>query len=229
MVNETIGISVPDLYDKFVSIENRDFKKMAKTFNLPEEYIEIIPDNLTNIFSAEDEERLNQLLSKYGLKLIEQFDENNYIIEKDININVNSKEMIANKYTLSISSQKVYGAITNTIKELFDDPEFLELCKGKIPTKELEEIKTSYNKSLEETPAEDIEDKILNISLYAVEGRTVKTELTVDQNEAYCIIENNGDESLITLATIEPKSETNEIGRTSLITIKYQNYIHLYS
>ncbi|MBR3613681.1 MAG: hypothetical protein IKL55_00685 [Clostridia bacterium] len=220
LVNETLGISIPDLYDKFVSVENRDFKKMAKTFNLPEEYIEIIPDKLTSIFSIEDEERISQLLSKYGLKIMEKLDENNYIIEKDININVNSKEMIGNKYTLAISTQKIYGAITNTIKELLEDPEFLELCKGKIPAKELEEMKTSYNNALEETPTDDIEDKILNISLYAVDGRTVKTELTVDKNEAYFIIENNENESIITFATIEPKSDTNEIGTTSLVTIK---------
>ena len=46
LTNETFGIKIPDIYDKYVAIENRDFKKMAITFVLSEEYIEMLPDKI---------------------------------------------------------------------------------------------------------------------------------------------------------------------------------------
>ena len=37
---------------------------------------------------------------------MEQFEESNYMAEKNINIKVNSKDLVANKYTLSISCNR---------------------------------------------------------------------------------------------------------------------------
>lgn len=220
LTNETFGISVPDLYDKYVAIENRDFKKMAKTIEIPEEYIKMIPDKIPSSLTPEDEEKINQLANKYFTKIVDQFGENSYIAEKDINITVNSKEVITDKYTLSISSKAIYESVTTAITELLEDPEFTTLCQDRVTTEQLEELKTSYKEFLTQNPVSDIEEKKVNISVYAAEGKTVKTELKVDENEAYFAIDNNENESIIIFEVIEPKDEYISVGTTTTTTIK---------
>ena len=84
LTDETLGLKVPDLYDKYLAVENRDLKKIAETFELPEEYVEMIPDSIPGSFSAEEEEKITELTNKYITKITEQFEESNYMAEKNL-------------------------------------------------------------------------------------------------------------------------------------------------
>ncbi len=218
--NETFGISVPDLHDKYIAVENRDFKKMAKTFELSEEYIEQIPDKIPSGFSKEEEEKLTTLATNYLTKIVEQFEENAYIAEKDINITVNAKEIVADKYSLLMSTKNLYTLLTNTITELLDDPEFLELTKDRIKTEQLDELKNKYKEFLAENSVEDIEDQTIKISVYAADGRTVKTELKTDETESCFSIINSQTDYTIILTTVTPKNDYNDVGTTTTTTMK---------
>lgn len=221
LTNETFGIKIPDIYDKYVSIENRDFKKMAKTFELSEEYIEMLPDKIPSGLTKEEEEKLSALATKYVTKMVEQFEENAYIAEKDININVNQIELVADKYTLAISTKNLYTLLTNTITELLDDPEFLELTKDRINTEQLDELKNKYKEFLAENSVEDIEEQTIKISVYAADGRTVKTEIKADEGSEFnYFIINNETENLIVASTITPKSDYNKVETTTTTTMK---------
>ncbi len=220
LTDETFGIKVPDLYDKYIAVENRDFKKMAKTFNLSEEYINMIPDKIPSEMSEEDKLKIESLATKYITKIVEQFGENTYIAEKDIKINVNSKEILTDKYTLSIDSKPLYTAVTESIKELLDDPEFASLYEDRISKDIIENLKTSYNDFLTENPISDIENKTLNLSVYAADGKTVKTGFSVDDNEVYFALENSDAESTMIFYSSEPKSETNDVGTTTTSILK---------
>lgn len=221
LTNETFGIKIPDIYDKYVAIENRDFKKMAKTFELSEEYIEMLPDKIPSGLTKEEEEKLSALATKYVTKMVEQFEENAYIAEKDININVNQIELVADKYTLAISTKNLYTLLTNTITELLDDPEFLELTKDRINTEQLDELKNKYKEFLAENSVEDIEEQTIKISVYASDGRTVKTEIKADEGSEFnYFIINNETENLIVASTITPKSDYNKVETTTTTTMK---------
>lgn len=221
LTNETFGIKIPDIYDKYVAVENRDFKKMAKTFELSEEYIEMLPDKIPSALTKEEEEKISALATKYVTNMVEQFEENAYIAEKDININVNQIELVTDKYTLTMSTKSLYTILTNSITELLDDPEFLELTKDRIKTEQLDEFKNKYKEFLTENPAEDIEEQTIKISVYATDGRTVKTEIKTDEgNEFNYFIINNETENLIVASTITPKSDYNKIETTTTITMK---------
>ena len=220
LTDETFGIKVPDLYDKYIAVENRDFKKMAKTFNLSEEYINMIPDKIPSEMSEEDKLKIESLATKYVTKIVEQFGENTYIAEKDIKINVNSKEILTDKYTLSIDSKPLYTAVTESIKELLDDPEFASLYEDRISKDIIENLKTSYNDFLTENPISDIENKTLKLSVYAADGKTVKTGFSVDDNEVYFALENSDAESTMIFYSSEPKSETNDVGTTTTSILK---------
>lgn len=221
LTNETFGIKIPDIYDKFLAVENRDFKKIAKTFELSEEYIEQIPDKIPSGLTPEEEEKLTALSTKYVTKIVEHFGEDAYIAEKNINVTLNSQEIVTNRYTLSMTTKNLYTLLTNTVTELLEDPEFVELTKDRITTEQLDEIKTTYKDFLAENSVEDIEDQTIKISVYAADGRTVKTEMKADTGEEInFFIINNEEETIITASEITPKDEFNDIAFTTTTTIK---------
>lgn len=220
LTDETLGLKIPDLHDKYIAVENRDFKKMAKTFNLPDEYIKVIPDKIPEAMTDEQKEKIELLSNKYITKMTEQFDENSYIAEKDIQINVNEKQIVADRYSLVISTKTMYSTITTLLKELLEDPEFELLCQDRMTTEELDKLKTSYNDFLEENPVEEMEDESIKVSVYAADGQTVKSEIKMNENEVSAIIENGENESTIIVSTITAKSETNDVGLTTVATIK---------
>lgn len=221
LTNETFGIKIPDIYDKYLAVENRDFKKMAKTFELSEEYIEMIPDKIPSALTKEEEEKITALATKYLTKMVEQFEENAYIAEKDINVAVNKQELVTDKYTLTMSTKNLYTLLTNTITELLDDPEFLELTKDRIQTEQLDELKNKYKELLAENSVEDIEEEIVKISVYAAGGRTVKTEMKTDKGDEFnYFIINSETENLIVASTITPKSDYNKVETTTTTTMK---------
>ena len=221
LTNETFGIKIPDIYDKYVAVENRDFKKMAKTFELSEEYIEMLPDKIPSGLTKEEQEKLSVLATKYVTKMVEQFEENAYIAEKDININVNKTELVADKYTLTISTKTLYTILINTITELLDDQEFLELTNNRIQKEQLDELKNKYQEFLAENPAENIEEQTIKISVYAADGRTVKTEIKTDEGDEFnYFVINSETENLIVASTITPKSDYNKVETTTITTMK---------
>ena len=220
LTNETFGIRVPDLYDKYIAIENRDFKKMAKTFELSDEYIKMIPDKIPNGLTKEEEDKISSLLTKYFTQIIEQLEENAYIAEKDINITVNQTEKVADKYTLVMNTKNLYTLVIKAISELLDDPEFLELTKDRIKKEQLDEFKNKYKEFLAENSLENVEDQTIKISVYVSDGKTVKTEMKSDDGEMSFFIINNEKESIITTSVITPKGEYNDIETTTTTTIK---------
>lgn len=220
LTNETFGIKVPDLHDKYIAVENRDFKKMAKTFGLSDEYIEMVPDKIPTGLSKEEEKKITALATKYFNKAAEQFEETAYIAEKDITIILNQENLITDKYTLAISTKVLYTILTNTITELLDDPDFLAIINGRIDQKQLDELKSKYKEFLDQKTVEDIEDQTIKISVYALDGKTVKTEIKTDEEEAYFCIANNETESVITAVAVMPKNDYNDVGTTSTTIIK---------
>ena len=220
LTDETLGLKVPDLHDKYIAVENRDLKKIAKTFNLDDEYVEMIPDKIPSVMTEEEKEKINALATKYVTKIAEQFDENSYMAEKNINININSKEIVADRYTLNISTKTMYTTVISAFNELLEDPDFIALYQDRVSTDVIEKIKTAYNDFLENNSIEDVEDQTIKLSVYASGGITVKTELISEENEASIVMENNENESMMTLTSIEPKSDTNDVGTTTVTVFK---------
>ena len=220
LTDETLGLKVPDLHDKYLAVENRDLKKIAQTFNLPQEYVDMVPDKIPSSMSEEDKAKLEALSTKLITKITEQVDETSYIAEKDIQININSNDIVADRYSLSINTKAMYTTITTYIKELFDDPDFIALCQDKLTDEQLENLRTSYDKLLTENSVDDIEDKLIKLSVYAADGKNVKTEITMDEMEASVIIENNETESIMTFLSKMPKSDTNDVGVTTTAILR---------
>lgn len=225
--NETYGIKVPDLYEKYIAVENRDLKKIAETFELSESYIETIPDKITSssiTFTDEEQDKIDELYNKYIDKIFEQLDENAYMVEKDINVSVNDETLVANRYTLTTTNKQLYTILTNTFSEILNDEEVLTLLKGKVEDSYIEELRTKYNESLDDNSADDLEESSIKIAVYAANGKTVKTEFIEDESTVEFSINNKENESIITMVSTsyDDFSEA-EITTTNIIRNSYVN------
>lgn len=97
----------------------------------------------------------------------------------------------------------------------------MELTKDRINTEQLDELKNKYKEFLAENSVEDIEEQTIKISVYAADGRTVKTEIKADEGSEFnYFIINNETENLIVASTITPKSDYNKVETTTTTTMK---------
>lgn len=172
---DEFGIKVEEIYDKYVALENRDLDKIAKNWGAdiisdPEN----VPDKIPVADTKKNVETLKELYADYKEKFLAKFDEKEcFTVEKDVNVSVGEKELIANKYTFKTTTKTLEANVTSILEELCNDTRFIELYKetyNEDPAKMLEKYK--------ETLEDDEEDKNLNFSLYVTkEQATVKVEL----------------------------------------------------
>jgi len=228
MGNETLGIQIDELHEKYLALENRDLKKLAKTFGLDEEDIEQIPDKLEFLessYSEEDMKKAENLKEKYLKKIDEQIDKSKYKMEKNVKTDVNGEEVTANKYTLTLTTKEIAQIERNITTELFEDPEFVELYEKNGNKESLEELKEDV--IISEAEIADMEEKDVNISVYEKESKTVKTDIVSGEDKIEFIIDNKENESTILLSIYSSKSEDEEVGQTVNLTFnnKYENKI----
>lgn len=226
ITDQMLGIRVPEIYGKYIALENKDLKKFAENLGVTGEDLEKIPESVPNsalnttYFSEEEIAIVESLKNKYFSKITSLIDENNYMAEKKIKITVDNNDIVTNKYTLKIDAEKMYNTITTSIKELLEDPDFLTLCNGRIDSKLLEEYKNSYNNWLENTKIKGIENETFQISVFVANRKTVKTEIAMAENKVAMLIDNNENESKITFVVNKPKTETNEVAVTNTAIIR---------
>lgn len=225
MNNETLGIQIDELHEKYLSLENRDLKKLARTFGLDEETIQQIPDKIESGYSEEDVKKIENLKEKYLQKIDDSIDSNKYKTEKKVKTDVNGTEVIANKYTLTLTTKEIAQIERNITTELFEDPEFVELYEKNGNKESLEELKEDV--IISEAEIADMEEKDVNISVYEKESKTVKTDIVSGEDKIEFIIDNKENESTILLSIYSSKSEDEEVGQTVNLTFnnKYENKI----
>lgn len=189
ITEDAFGLHMKELHDKYITIENRDLKKLAKTFNLDEETINQIPDKIpeTKVLSEEDMETLKNLKDRYCKRLLEQIDTSCYSIEKNVTVNVNESELKANKYALTMSVKEFMTVILNTLNELMEDSDFTGLYEE---TSQIDELKKQIEELKEEIDEIDEAETVV-IAVYEENKKAVKTEMIVYEEKVEFIINNN--------------------------------------
>lgn len=188
VTSDAFGIHVKELHDKYITVENRDLKKLAETFGLDEETIDQIPDKIPEgkVLSDEDIETLKNLKEKYCKRILEQIDSSYYSVEKDVTVNVNGTDIKANKYALTMSEKEFLTIILNTLDELIADPDFVGLYEN---DSQLDEIKEQIEKLKEEI--DELGDETVVIAVYEENKKAVKTEFVIDEDKAEFIVNND--------------------------------------
>ncbi len=222
ITDNTYGIHVDELHDKYIAVENRDFKKIAETFGVDEEIIDTIPDSIPEFsFTSEEKAKLSEIAQNYLNKIFNQIDTNSYTKEKYTIDNFDGESFSGNKYTLTISEIKLGNIIKNAYKDLLQDQEFMSLLEPKIPNQLIERVKESASEI--ELLEESSDDKNIKISLYEANGKTVKTEVIFEKynvtSEFYIL--NKDTSSHMYLKYNMPQNDTNEVA--SEVTVDVTN------
>lgn len=206
--NDSYGLLFNDLFNKYVVANNSNLKDLAKKLGFSDEQINNIPDNINvdenilNDLKFSDDE-LNTLKTKYSSIVIGNVDSNKFGKQSSVGISINNQNMVAKAYSMTLTKEElnnIYVKILDTIK---ND----EVILGKI-----DKIQNIYNEitlgnnniNIKEKIQQKIESTIQNINqnnigseqtkitVYEVNGKTIKTEI---QGDSYKIsldcIENN--------------------------------------
>lgn len=216
--DEKYAINIPELHEKYIGIENRDLRKLAKTLEVDEETIENIPDSITSeSFTQEELNKIKEIISKYFEKFLNQTNTTSYEKEKYVLENIDDETLKGNKYILTISVDELNNNITTICKELLNDQEFLTLVDGKIDKNLIEEIKANFEEIETSATSENVE-----ICIYEFKGKTVKLEAISSKGDIIEItILNKDTSSHMILKISTPKSEYNEV--SSEIILDFTN------
>lgn len=225
------GVHVDGVHDKYIAVENKDLKKIAKNLGLEDEMVEVIPDTIPNThISKVEQKKLAEILKKYLNKLSEKIDINSYKQEKYTIEDFEEEKFEGNKYTLEIATDKYIYDFCDILKEFTNDEDLLKLLEGRISEKTIEKMKEF---DLEETldikdDREDFdkndytqEDNNLKISLYSYKGKTVKLDIYNENELVYELyIFNKDNSSHIQIKEHEPKTEYSKVASMDITNIK---------
>lgn len=225
IANNKFGIHLEGVHDKFFALENRDLDKLYNSFTGDNSSIEI-PNKIMFLenFSEEETKKLTELVKKYGNRFIEQFEDTIFTSEKGIQINIDEQTVQGNRYAFTTSSKKILEVFSNTISELTNDSEFVNLYNSKSASKnEIENLKKQNDELKKSIESPNFTDIPIVISVYVKDKRTIKTEISLNNNSKimeFIIKDNN---NMITKTTVK-KSDSNQVGYVDKTNI-INNYI----
>lgn len=213
---DALGLKIEDLHEKYITIENRDLKKLAKTFNVDENTINMIPDKLPEITLTEASKKmLLEEIKNIISNELSSVGTNSYTQEKYVIDNYNGEKFEGNKYVLTTSSKKFNEMIYNCAIKLCENEQIRsELNSDELLNKLKENIIEASKKE------ENLEDKAMKISVYSYDGKTIKLDVTVNDEIVYEMYTlNKENSSSMQIKYISSKSESNKVASESLINI----------
>lgn len=220
ITDDTFGILIPDLYDKYVALETRDLEKIAHTFELDQEIIENIPEDFEKQSINEEEiTKFYEISLKYVHKIVEQIDTELYTKETYIIADFDEKNLHGKKYVLTIPKADFENIMINTFKELMNDQEFLDLLEGKVEEEQIKMLKKEAEEA--ELVEKDENTEIITISVCESKGKTVRVryeETSGKRIEITNLNKENG--SHLGVEITMPKSENNQVGYDCIIDLK---------
>lgn len=218
---EAVGIYVDGLHDKYISVENRDLKKLAETFNAPEEYINMIPDKIPELsVSNEDKEKILGLFASIVSDELSAIDKNSYTQESYIIDDYNGEKFEGNKYVLTISSKKLEEVITNSITNFVQNEELNGILKSKFPEELINKAKESILDSLKNEDESENTEQTIKIAVYAYNGKTIKLDIASNDEVSFeMYILNKEKSSSMQIRSVVTKTESSKVGSEELINV----------
>ncbi len=218
---DTAGIHIEGLHDKYISIENRDLKKLSKTFVDDEEVISMIPDKIPELSISNDEKKmLVELISNIISNEIDGIESNSYAQEKYVIDNYDGEKFEGNKYVLTISSKKFEEVITNIVTKFIEDEQVNTILKSKFPEELINKVKGEIIEYFK-IEDEEIKEETMKISVYSYNGKTIKMDI-IKNDEIYfeMYVLNKEISSSIQVKAVSPKTENNKVASEILVNIR---------
>lgn len=220
ITEDTYGILIKELHDKYLAIENRDLKKIGETFSLDQEILDSLPNKIpeTRTLTEEEKKIADELSLKYGKRVLELIDDNMVTLEKNTEVDIDGESIKANKYSLNITEIKLLEIFTTIFEELLNDSQFKELYLKDIDQSIIEEYKTQNEELKTKGIAEAKEENEMILSVYESDKKTVKTQISLSNNEEnieFIIKDNN----TLLLTINSPKVTNYDVGTSNQIRV----------
>lgn len=244
--DDLYGVHIPELHEKYLVLENKELRKIPKTFGAESEIIDFLPNELPKFsFSENQSVKAKELMIKYTKKISDSIDVSLYTKE-DYEFSFDNESFQGSKYVLTIQEEKLEEIMSNIYDDLGKDQDFWELIKGTIfeyyanYIKAMNDFSNSLAESLansfgniedingEEGLEENVEviSKEVKIAVYEYEGKTIKIEMIdADGGSNEITINNKENLSRIFMKSVQPRTEFIKVGEENIIDLsnKYEN------
>lgn len=182
ITDKIYGIYSEELYNRYITLENRNLKKVAKTINIDEDIIDMIPEKFPNqLFSKKNFKKIAKIVRKNFINEMNKLDKSSYTNE-NYEDEFDGKNLKGNKYILTISNIKLQEIIETIFYNTVKDKKFIALSKVELSDKSINLIKERIYKELNINNKR--EENTIKIAIYEFNGKTIKTEIySNDDNE----------------------------------------------
>lgn len=180
-----------EIVNKYVAVENNELKDLATKLNV--EDIDKIPNKLERydygeIFNITPEE-IDTIKSTYIETLKSQIPVEKFSKNEKIQLNVNSQNIVADSYTLELTSEEVKNVQIKLLERLKSDDFTLNII-----SKKMKLLNSSDESANVDTLKTEIQNKIeeilklnyiepLKISVFVSSGTVIKTEISTDSEK----------------------------------------------
>lgn len=228
--NNTMGVKIPEINEKYLALENRDLKKFAKSIGLDDESINEMPDKIEMLENTEltEEEiaKIEAIKERYSAKIAEQIPDEKFSVEKDVALEMNNTNYVVNKYAITLTVEETSNIFKNLLNDFVNDEDIIYFYEKAGSKDKLEELKKDLEENVEEIDSEK-KLELVQLALYVKEGSTLKTQLLVGNYVEANLNVNNTleNESTIAFYIDTQKQDEYSVGSQTSILInnKYEN------
>jgi len=212
--DEILGIKINGIHDKYLSIKNENLKEVLKRFGIEENELDKIPDKIdfsgnTNV-SVKKIEKTEKILKKHSKVFRDLLEKGEYEKNKGVEVEINNETFKTDKYTCSIFEKEVIKTMLTFANNVINDKEFINLYNNELGSDTLTELQENITYFMEETEIEENDSKI-TIGVYEYKGKTIKTDIVMEESEMFFFILNSKNNSTILLSSKEKMPEDEEI------------------
>lgn len=180
-----------EIVNKYVAIENNELKDLATKLNI--EDIDKIPNRLERydygeIFNITPEE-IATIKSTYIATLKSQIPVEHFSKNEKIQLSVNNKNIIADSYTLELTSEEVKNVQIKLLEKLKSDDFTLNIISKKMKllnvsdeSASIDTLKTEIQNKIEEILKLNYIES-LKITVFVSSGTVVKTEISTESEK----------------------------------------------
>lgn len=180
-----------EIVNKYVAIENNELKDLATKLNI--EDIDKIPNKLERIEYGEifniTPEEIETIKSTYITTLKNQIPVEKFSKNEKVQLSINNKNIIADSYTLELTSEEVKNVQIKLLEKLKEDDFTLNLISKKMKllnssdeSASIDTLKTKLQNKIEEILKLNYIDS-LKITVFVSSGTVVKTEISTDSEK----------------------------------------------
>lgn len=207
--NDLYALKSDEVVNKYLAFDNNNVKEFAKKLGIQD--TSLIPNKLQAINLEElfyiTEEQQKALLEKYLGIINTQISKDKYSSQKDVAITVNNKNITTTAYSLELTQAEAIKVLISMLDELKNDDIILNTLVDKIKILDSESTITvnDLKEQLQNTinnlnNMQIINEETIKITVYASNGKLIRTEISSGNYIVYIDPEKNDTSSRIVIS-----------------------------